>query len=399
MFLSKKRYRHTLNTDPNQYDKYNYGKESNLRYTTKNIIALGATTSLAYLAYQHGLAGTVELFNQTLNPTPGISQTIDHNSSAALLYTLGGFGGGLVMGFFAEMIAMSFTSYRNYKSGSTLAKFVIAGPIVAAAYSIHSSPDSMAVLMDSMRHVLEGGATIAVALLSASAFVSPLFFSSIANKVDEMIDSLPNKIPVFKRLTQQCTQYIINKKKEKEDKKAVHALETHDDDKVSDYTDKTLNTHVLAQFGAIRHTINEALSSYSIERNNYTLANEVKHYIEKLVNHSLFILDNITLDTLTGKQEVVSLVSSTLPQLTLSYYRSLNNQDKEAMIENTQKLVDALKTTHEHFDGIVEQIKKSQTSLNNMDFEQALEFTKARFSKKQDETLTQENSKTLKMGS
>lgn len=389
MFLSKKRYVRVKDDDYGWDRK----KESNARYATKNIIALGATASLAYLSSKYGLDSTLYLTSHTFNFDSTVPQTVQ--DGVEKLFVVGGVGvlGGVFLGLFSEMAAMSF---RNYDGNGTIFKRVLlAAPVAAIAFGLHETPEAMSVAMESAKHILYSGASLSVAALSVASIMSPLFFSSIANYVDEKLETA--ELPAFRKMTNKISHYFSEMKKERTHKKNLHQLEKSEEQFNQSDNKTNLNSAISSQFGTLRNTLNEAISRYQIERQDSSSTREVRNYLDKLLNHSLFILDNQKdVLALTAKQEVISLVNSTLPQLVLSFYRSLNNQNSDAIVENTHKLVGALKTTHEHFDEIVGQIKDNQIQTNNMDFDQAVAFTQTRFAKK--DTLNVDAPKKMNMG-
>lgn len=389
MFLGKKKRIRVYD----EYNDYHYENESNLRYISKHVLALGATSSLAYLSFKYGLPEVSSMFSSTFSFSPDVSEFVqDKTLHNFAVLGVSAFGGAFV-GLFSEMFAdMNFRNYRS--NGGVFLKVFLAIPLAASAYYLHSSPQAMDILLETGKHILSGGATLAGGVLSAATLASPLFFGSIAKYVDNKLDTLP----AFSRLTQKFTDSIASFKKQRAHKKDIQTLEKSDEKNANQYEEKELKTVLYSQFNSIKNTINEAMSRHGIERENTNLSRQVKNSLDTLSNHSLFILDNMTIDNLEAKQEVMSLINSTLPQLALSFYKSLNNQDKATIENNTNKLFNVLQTTNEHFTEIVEGIKKKQANLNNMDFEQAIEFTKARFSKKIDENLESENTKKMKMG-
>jgi hypothetical protein len=384
MFLSKKRYVRVHEKDYGWDRK----KESNARYTTKNIIAAGATVSLAYLSYKYGLDSTLQLTHHTFNFDETVSAPTRDAVENLFAVSGGSIVGGALLGLFAELGA-SISSRYDF-DGTVFKRVLLATPIAVTAFYLHNH--GIDVAMEGAKHLLYGGASLATATLSIAGIMSPLFFSSIANYIDEKLDT--GDFSAFKNLTHKFTDYFTKLKKERKHQKNLNVLEKSEEKIQQNDSQIGLKKIVSSQFETLNSTIHEAISRYHVQVSSF----ELKNYLDKLLNHSLFILDNEKDTTaFTAKSEVISLVNSTLPQLVLSYYRSLNNQDAESIKQNTVKLIGALKATNEHFEGIVEEIKENQAQANNMDFEQAIAFTHSRFAKKEKIELEQ-NHKNLKMG-
>jgi hypothetical protein len=348
--------------------------ESNLHYGLKNLAALGATSSLAYLAFKYGFSESAHLLSSTFSFAQNVSSNVKDEVSTNFLVSAAGLGGGTIIGFISELIAENFDNY--YGEGKVFCRVLLATPIIASTYYLHSLPNGMEVFTESAKHIMTGMGTLGVGALTIGALASPLFFGTIANFFDELLSELP----AFNKLTQKMGQWLSQIKKTRQDKKALNALEKSETLEL-DKKEDTLLTEVNKQFATIRYNIDSDITRNNIGKENAKLSYDIKEVLNHLSSYSSFILSNSTMETLEAKQEVISLVSKTLPQLALSYHRSLVNQEKDAIIVNTEKLLDVLTITEGHFKEIVNEVKEHQISMNNIDFEQAIEFTKTRFSK------------------
>jgi hypothetical protein len=366
MSIFGKQHEHTKNTEFTH----------KLGNASKTVLGLGVSMSLAYVSYKYGYSTLGHIFDYRNNNISSMGDELMVLGMSSFI--------GLFVGFMTEALIRIPTNGQNYKISNAL-KYSSVLPVLALAGTSYFEPNATEYLLNVGQIAAKtvGGSTLAVA--SSLGIISPIFSKQIGNKLIEKFDKLTS----FSELTEKFSDYWQKRKAEKILKNNQKGL-TNLSHQSSDNTNKEANDNtVIQKITEVHQTLSSMIPRYSITDTSFS---NIQDSLKKIFSKSSYIIMNNNLETLSYKQEVLSLYGSILPQIINSYSSSLEHSSMNEKIANTEKLTKSLGKINEHFGRLENVIYEQKKIQKNMDFDDAVEFANARFHLPADD-ISQHNQK------